>query len=145
MPLFNESLESIAQAIVTVKRALKAGVIEKKNYKNLEDYLNQRAKGLKLKKSHIAKANCILDEELKTEVEVYLMDEDDALYKMAEDILEDFVDEDDDEMLREEEREWEAKAADWKKQEDAIKAWATMSDAERAAMAALAKNWQMSR
>ena len=145
MPLFNETADSITYAIVTIKRAMKAGVLEKKNYKKLVAYLNSRAKDFKVKKIHITKANCILDEELKTEVEVYFMDEDDALYKMAEEILEDFVDENDDEMLREEEREWEAKAADWKKQEDAIKAWATMSDAERAAMAELATNWQMSR
>ena len=146
MPLFNESLESIAQAIVTVKRALKAGVIEKENYKKLEDYLNSRAKDFKLKKSHVAEANCIMTEELKTEVEVYSMKKNDTLRKWAEEILEDFdEDEDDDEMLREEEREWEVKAADWKKQEDAMKAWAKMNNEERAAMAALARNWQMSR
>ena len=145
MPLFYESLESIAQAIVTVKRALKAGVIEKENYKKLEDYLNQRAKDFKIKKSHIAKAKRDLEDELQAEVEEFFMDEDDALYKMAEDILEDFVDEDDDEMLQEEERAWDAKEADWKKQDDACKAWAKMNNEERAAMAALARNWQMSR
>jgi len=144
MPLFNESLESIAQAIVTVKRALKAGVIEKENYKKLEDYLNQRAKDFKLKKSHIAKAKRDLEDELQSEVEEFFMDEDDALYKMAEDILEDFVDEDDDEMLQEE-RAWDAKEADWKKQDEACKAWAKMNNEERAAMATLARNWQMSR
>ena len=145
MPLFYESLESIAQAIVTVKRALKAGVIEKENYKKLEDYLNQRAKDFKIKKSHIAEAKRLLEDELQSEVEEFFMDEDDALYKMAEDILEDFVDEDDDEMLQEEERAWDAKEADWKKQDDACKAWAKMNNEERAAMAALARNWQMSR
>ena len=145
MPLFYESLESIAQAIVTIKRALKAGVIEKENYKKLEDYLNQRAKDFKIKKSHIAKAKRDLEDELQSEVEEFFMDEDDALYKMAEDILEDFVDEDDDEMLQEEEREWDAKEADWKKQEDACKAWAKMNETERAVMATLARNWQMSR
>jgi hypothetical protein len=140
MPLFNESLESIAQAIVTIKRALKAVVIEKENYTKLEDYLNHRAKDLRLKKSHVAEAKRNLEDELLAEV-----DEDDALYKMAEDILEDFVDEDDDEMLQEEEREWDAKEADWKKQEDACKAWAKMNETERAVMATLARNWQMSR
>ena len=144
MPLFYESLESIAQAIVTVKRALKAGVIEKENYKKLEDYLNQRAKDFKIKKSHIAKAKRDLEDEILVEVKEFFMDEDGALYKMAEDILEDFVDEDDDEMLQEE-RAWDAKEADWKKQEDACKAWAKMNNEERAAMATLARNWQMSR
>ena len=145
MPLFYESLESIAQAIVTVKRALKAGVIEKENYKKLEDYLNQRAKDFKIKKSHIAKAKRDLEDELQSEVEEFFMKKGAALYKMAEDILEDFVDEDDDEMLQEEERSWDAKEADWKKQDDACKAWAKMNDEERAAMATLARNWQMSR
>jgi len=146
MPLFNETADSITYAIVTIKRGMKAGVLEKKNYKKLVAYLNSRAKDFKVKKIHITKANCILDEELKTEVEVYLMDEDDALYKMAEEILEDFdEDEDDDEMLREEERAWEIKAADWKKQEDALKAWAKMNNEELAAMAVLARNWQLSR
>ena len=54
MPLFYESLESIAQAIVTIKRALKAGVIEKENYKKLEDYLNQRAKDFKINTENCA-------------------------------------------------------------------------------------------
>jgi hypothetical protein len=141
MPLFNETADSITYAIVTIKRAMKAGVLEKKKYKKLVAYLNSRAKDFKVKKIHMVKATCILDEELKTEVEVYLMDEDDALYKMAEDILEDF---DDDEMLREE-RSWEVKAADWKKQDDALKAWAKMNNEELAAMAVLARNWQLSR
>lgn len=144
MPLFYESLESIAQAIVTVKRALKAGVIEKENYKKLEDYLNQRAKDFKIKKSHIAEAKRLLEDELQSEVEEFFMKKGAALYKMAEDILEDFVDEDDDEMLQEE-RAWDAKEADWKKQDDACKAWAKMNNEERAAMATLARNWQMSR
>jgi hypothetical protein len=48
MPLFNESLESIAQAVVTVKRALKAGVIQKEEYKGLNDYLAKRAKDFKV-------------------------------------------------------------------------------------------------
>ena len=145
MPLFNESMESIAQAIVTVKRAMKAGVIEKEKYKQLEDYLNQRAKGLKLKKSDIAKAKRNLEDELEAEVEEFFMDEDDALYKMAEDILEDFVDEEDDEMLRKEEQECKVKDDDWKKQEDAIKAWANMNNEEREVIALLARKWQMSR
>ncbi len=128
MPLFNESLESIAQAIVTVKRALKARAIEKKYYKELEDYLNQRAKDFKLKKSHIAKANRDLDDELQAEVEEFFMDEDDALYKMAEEILEEFRDE----------------AVDCDKQA-VYKTWAMMNNEERAEMAILASKWQKSR
>jgi hypothetical protein len=128
MPLFNESLESIAQAIVTVKRALKARAIEKKYYKELEDYLNQRAKNFKLKKSHIAKANRDLDDELQAEVEEFFMDEDDALYKMAEEILEEFRDE----------------AVDCDKQA-VYKTWAMMNNEERAEMAVLASKWQKSR
>ncbi len=128
MSLFNESLESIAQAIVTVKRALKARAIEKKYYKELEDYLNQRAKDFKLKKSHIAKANRDLDDELQAEVEEFFMDEDDALYKMAEEILEEFRDE----------------AVDCDKQA-VYKTWAMMNNEERAEMAILASKWQKSR
>ena len=124
MPLFNESLESIAQAIVTVKRALKAGVIEKENYKELEDYLNQRAKDFKLKKSHVAKAKRNLDDELQAEVEEFFVDEVEALYKMVEELLEEFKGDEKD---------------------DACKAWAKMNNKERAAMAALASNWEKSR
>ena len=144
MPLFNESLESIAQAIVTVNRALKAGVIEKQNYKRLNEYLTQKKTTLKIKKSDIAQAKRNLDDELEMEFKDFFMDEDDALYKMAEDILEDFGEEedvDDDEMLRAE----EATAVEWMKQDDACKAWAKMNEQERAAMAVLASNWQKSR
>ena len=124
MPLFNESLESIAQAIVTIKRALKAGVIEKENYKELEEYLNKRAKDFKVKKSDIAKEKLALDDVLKSEVE-FFMKKGDALYKMAEDILEEFSDEAD--------------------EADVCKTWAKMNNKERAAMAVLASNWEKSR
>ena len=124
MPLFNESLESIAQAIVTVKRALKTGVIEKENYKELEDYLNQRAKDLKLKKSHVAEAKRNLDDELQAEVEEFFMKKGDSLYKWAEELLEEFKGDDE--------------------TDEACKAWAKMNK-ERAAMAALASNWEKSR
>jgi hypothetical protein len=128
MPLFNESLESIAYAIVTVKRALKAGVIEKVNYKELEDYLNQRAKDFKVKKSDIAKEKLALDDVLKSEVEEFFMKKGDALYKMAEYLLEEFKgDEEADEET------------------DVCKAWAKMNNKERAEMAALASNWEKSR
>ena len=128
MPLFNESLESIAYAIVTVKRALKAGVIEKENYKELEDYLNKRAKDFKVKKSDIAKEKLALDDVLKSEVEEFFMKKGDALYKMAEDILEEFKGD-----------ETEADET------DVSNVWAKMNNKERAAMAELAMNWQMSR
>jgi len=128
MPLFNESIESIAQAIVTVNRALKAGVIEKEDYKGLNEYLNQQKTTLKIKKSHLAEAKRNLDDELQAEVEEFFMDEDDALYKMAEEILEDFggKEEVEDEMDKQ------------------AKAWAMMNDKEREAMAVLASNWQKS-
>ena len=127
MPLFYETLESIAYAIVTVKRALKAGVIDKESYKGLNIYLNQRAADFKLKKSHIAKANRDLDSDLKTEVDESYMDEGEALYRMAEELLEDFNEDD--------------KA----EETDVCKAWAMMNNKERAAMAVLASNWEKSR
>jgi hypothetical protein len=133
MPLFNESIESIAQAIVTVNRALKAGVIEKEDYKGLNEYLNQQKTTLKIKKSHLAEAKRNLDDELQAEADEFFMDEDDALYKMAEELLEDFGGNKDEQADVED---------DWDKQ---AKAWAKMNDKERAAMAVLASNWQKSR
>jgi hypothetical protein len=135
MPLFNESLESIAQAVVTVKRALKAGVIEKEEYKGLNVYLAKRSKDFKIKKSHLMQANKDLDEELLDEELEFFMEEGDALYKMAEELLEEFDEKD-------------VKAAvedDWDKQAAACAAWMKMDDKERAAMAALASAWQKSR
>ena len=126
MPLFHETIESIAQAIVTVKRALKAGVIEKEKYKELNVYLNKRASDFKVKKSHVAKANRDLDDELHSEVEEFFVDEGDALYRMAEELLEEFGEEKVEET-------------------DVCKIWANMTNKERAAMAALASNWEKSR
>jgi hypothetical protein len=126
MPLFHETIESISQAIVTVKRALKAGVIEKEKYKELNVYLNKRASDFKIKKSHVAKANRDLDDELHSEVEEFFVDEGDALYRMAEELLEEFKGDD-------------------KEDEDVCKIWAKMTNKERAAMAALASNWEKSR
>ena len=144
MPLFYETIETIAQAIVTLKRAREHGVLEEEKYKGLREYLNKRAADFKVKKSHITKANWLLDEELKAEVEEFFMEEGDALYKMAEELLEEHEKDlvkDDDELLRAEETE----AADWQKQSDACKAWAKMTNKERAEMAALASEWQKSR
>lgn len=144
MPLFTESIESIAQAIVTLKRAREHGVLEEKKYKEFRAYLNKRAADFKVKKSHIAKANWNLDEELQAEVEEFFMEEGDALYKWAEELLEEHekgLDKEDDELLRAEETE----AEDWHKQSEACKAWAKMSDKERAEMAVLASEWQKSR
>jgi hypothetical protein len=132
MPLFNESLDSIAQAIVTVKRALKAGVIEKADYKGLNDYLAKRAKDFKIKNTHLAQAKKDLDDELEAEVEEFFMDEGEALCKMAEELLEEHEKDD-------------VKAAAEDKQAAACKAWLKMNDEERAAMAALASAWQKSR
>ena len=135
MPLFNESLESIAQAVVTVKRALKAGVIEKGEYKGLNDYLAKRAKDFKIKKTHLVQANKDLDEELLDEELEFYTEEGDALYKMAEELLEEF----------DEKPAAEAVEDDWDKQAAACAAWMKMDDKERAAMAVLASNWQKSR
>lgn len=134
MPLFYECLESIAQAVVTIKRALKAGVIQKEEYKELNDYIAKRAKDFKVTRSHLAKANKDLDEELKAEVEEFFMEEGEALYKMAEELLEEFGE--------------DVKAPvedDWDKQAAACAAWMKMDDKERAAMAVLASAWQKSR
>ena len=135
MPLFNESLESIAQAVVTVKRALKAGVIDKADYKGLSDYLAKRSKDFKIKKAHLVQANKDLDEELLDEELEFFVEEGDALYKMAEALLEEF--EKDDVKAPVED--------DWDKQAAACAAWMKMDDKERAAMAVLASEWQKSR
>ena len=135
MPLFNESLESIAQAIVTVKRALKAGVLVKEEYKGLNAYLAKRAKDFKIKKTHLVQANKDLDEELLDEELEFYTEEGDALYKMAEELLEEF----------DEKPAAEAVEDDWDKQAAACAAWMKMDDKERAAMAVLASNWQKSR
>jgi hypothetical protein len=134
MPLFNESLESIAQAVVTVKRALKAEAIEKKDYKGLSNYLAKRAKDFKIKKADLTRANEDLDAELESEVEEFFMEEDEALAKMAEELLEEY---EGDKPAA------EAAEDDWDKQ--AAAAWAKMNNEERAAMAVLASNWQKSR
>ncbi len=140
MSLFNEAIESIAQAIVIINRALKYGVIEEENYKGLREYLNKRAADFKVKKSHIAKAKRELNESLKSEVEEFFMKKGDALYKWAEELLEEYENDIVNENigLRVEE-------ADWQKQSYACKAWTNMSDTERAEMAALASEWQKSR
>ena len=145
MPLFNESLESIAQAVVTVKRALKAGAIEKEDYKGLSDYLAKRAKDFKIKKSHMTRANKKLADELETEREDFFMDEDEALGKMAEELLEEH-DKDD---VKDLPYNWGLLENDIAKvdiakvdKQVAMAAWALMDDEERAAMAALAMAWQ---
>jgi TfoX/Sxy family transcriptional regulator of competence genes len=134
MPLFNESLESIAQAIVTVKRALKNGIIQKQEVKGLNEYLNAQKKVYKINKTHLTRANKDLDDELQAEVEEFFVDEGDALYKMVEELLEEH--EKDDKVAVED---------DWDKQAAACAAWMKMDDKERAAMAALASAWQKSR
>jgi hypothetical protein len=135
MSLFNESIESIAQAIVTVKRALKAGVIEEENYKGLNVYLAKRSVDFKVKKSHIAEAKRDLGNALDSEVKEFFMKKNDALYNWAEELLEDFNGNDVNGV----------KEDDWDKQAAACKAWAKMNDKEREAMAVLASEWQKSR
>ena len=134
MPLFNESLESIAQAVVTVKRALKAGVIDKADYKGLRDYLAKRSKDFKIKKAHLVQANKDLDEELLDEELEFFVEEGDALYKMAEELLEEFGED------------VKAPVVDLTAAREAISAaraaWMKMDDTERAAMAAVASEWR---
>ena len=132
MPL-NESLESIAQAIVTVERAVKNGIIQKREVKGLSDYLNEQKKVYKIKKTHLTRANKDLDDELESEVEEFFMEEGDALYKMVEEILDNFG------------TQTAVAEDDWDKQAAACAAWAKMDDKERTAMAALASAWQKSR
>lgn len=129
MPLFYESSESIAQAIVTVERALKHGVIEEEKYKRLKEYLNKRATDLNINKERFARANRNLDGALEMAVEELYMDECDELYKMAEELLEEFEDKEPEEP--------DARVA-------ASKAWLKMNDEERAAMAELAIAWKAS-
>jgi hypothetical protein len=147
MSLFNESLESIAQAVVTVKRAMKAGAIEKGDYKGLNDYLKTRAKDFGITKKQMARANKDLDVELKVEAEEFFMDEGDALCNMAEDLLEEFNGEKDEgpynwglDVKVEPAVEPAVPAVD--KRAAAEKAWANMDYEERAAMAAIAMAWQ---
>jgi len=146
MPLFNETPASIAEAIVRVKRALKAGVIEKADYKGLSDYLKTRSKDFGITKKQMARANKDLDVELELEAEEFFMDEGDALYQMAEELLEDFNDfngEKDSAPYNwglDVKAEPAVPAVD--KRAAAEKAWANMDDEERAAMAALASAWQ---
>ena len=75
-----------------------------------------------------------MDDELETEIKEFFMEEGDALYKMVQEILDNFgtqttpVAED-----------------DWDKQGAACAAWAKMDDKERKELAALASAWQKSR
>ena len=135
MSIFNESLESIAQAIVTVKRAVENGIIQKSEVKGLNQYLNSQKKVYKIKKVHLEKANKDLDEDLVDEELEFFMEEGDALYKMVQDILEEFGSQ----------TAKTAVAEDWDKQAAAYVAWAKMDDKERTAMAALASAWQKNR
>jgi len=133
MSLFNESLESIAQAIVTVKRAVENGIIQKSEVKGLNQYLNAQKKVYKINKTHLVKANKDLDEDLVDEELEFFMEEGDALYKMVQDILEEFGTAE------------TAVEDDWDKQAAACAAWMKMDDKERTEMAALASAWQKSR
>ena len=87
MPLYNESVETIAQAIVTVKRAIEEGVIYAKNYKGLNKYLKARGKDFKITKKNLSRANKDLDDELRMAVDGLYMEVGDELFKMAEDLL----------------------------------------------------------
>jgi hypothetical protein len=166
MPLFNETPESIAEAIVTVKRALKAGVIEKADYKGLSDYLDQRAKDFGIDKKQLAKATKMLKIELELEAEEFFTEEGDALYNMADVLLDEFKDFNGEKegpynwglpAGKQAAKEAACKALEWlddegeldqvdqDKQAAAYEAWMKMDDDMRAAMAVLASNWQMGR
>jgi hypothetical protein len=130
MPLFNETLESIAQAIITVKRALKEGVIDEEDYKGLNDYLAKRAKDFKIKKSHLTSAKKDLNNDLKVEVKEF-MSIGESLYKWSQELLEEHERDlgmDDDDLLRAE----QAKADDQDKQAEACKAFLENLRRERA-------------
>ena len=167
MPLFNESPASIAEAVVTVKRALKAGVIEKADYKGLNDYLAQRVKDFGIDKKQLAQATKDLKIELELEAEEFFTEEGDALYKMAEELLEDFNDFNgekgpynwgqDVKVEPAVDKQAACKALEWlddegeldevdqDKQAAAYEAWMKMDDDMRTTMAVLASNWQMGR
>ena len=101
-----------------------------------------RAVDFKVKKSHIAKAKCDLDDKL--ELGEFFMDKNYALYKMAEDILKDFTGRKDEEekAKKDEKAEKDKKEKDDLDRQAACKAWDKMNDVERATMAILASNWQ---
>jgi hypothetical protein len=126
MPLFIESIDNIAQAIVTVKRALKAGVIEEENYKDFNEYLTKQKKLYGVNKTHIADANRELDAELEEAENELFIDKNDELYKMAE------------ELLAEHEKD-EVKVDLQREARDAL---LMMSAEERQAMIAVASKWQ---
>jgi len=101
-----------------------------------------RAVDFKVKKSHIAKAKCDLDDKL--ELGEFFMDKNYALYKMAEDILKDFTGRKDEEekAKKDDKAEKDKKEKDDLDRQAACKAWDKMNDVERATMAILASNWQ---
>jgi hypothetical protein len=87
MPLFIESTESVASAIVIIRRAIKAGVIDKNDYRDFYTYLNLQKKIHAVKKSHIDNANRDLDIELDNAVTDLFMDQNEELCNMAEELL----------------------------------------------------------
>lgn len=143
MSLFYETFDSITNAIVTIKRAMKAGVIDKENYKELDDYLGKRAVDFKVKKRHIEKAKCDMDDKLESELGEFFMDKNYALYKMAEDILKDFTGRKDEEEKAKkiEKAEKDQKEKDDLDRQAVCKVWDKMNDVERETMAILASNW----
>jgi hypothetical protein len=142
MSLFYETVDSITNAIVTIKRAMKAGVIEKENYTELDDYLGKRTVDFNVKKSHISKAKRALDDKL--ELGEFFMDKKYALYKIAQEILEDFT------GRKEEEEKAEKDEKDKKEKDEkddldkqaVCKAWDNMNDVEREMMAVLVSKWK---
>ena len=98
-----ESIDFIAEAIVTVKRALEHGVIDEKKYKGLIDHLSKQKAVYGVEDSDIMRANNGLDE-LEYIMNLLMSELSDELFNMAEKLLADYekeVGKDDDDMLRE--------------------------------------------
>lgn len=149
MPLYNENTESIAMAIATLERAVDRELIEEEKYKGLMAYLETQKETYRVTALHVEQAQNTLDdwEDMvdyrgmsKEEMDMQEEQDNDDLYRSAEEMLDDFnqnFEKNDDEMLREE----ETKMREWKKSTDAVKAWLKMNDKERAESTSSSKKW----
>lgn len=121
MPLFIETAESVATAIVTVQRALENEVIEAGNYEGFIAYLEAKKIELGVTAEQINGANDVLDDELQYAIEELYMEEGDELHKMAEELLAEHEKEETPSMV--------------------LATWTGLSATEKAEMAALAVEW----
>lgn len=149
MPLYNMTTESIAMAIATLERAVDRELIEEEKYKGLMAYLETQKETYHVTTLQVEQAQNALDdwEDMvdytgmsEEEMDMQAEQDNDDLYRSAEDLLNDFnqdFEKDDDVMMREE----EAKMIEWKKSTDAVKAWLKMNDKERKASTAASKKW----